>query len=82
MNGKRKVWIIFLKAVLVAALITADQIVKNLVSNHIARGSVVPLVKGIIDLTFPVFNIADICITSGAVLLLADLLFFKGGAFS
>ena len=159
MYRKRTFWNIFLKVMLVAVLITADQIVKNLAENHVISGSVVPLIKGIVDLTFtrntgaafsmfpdsfwfllimrflasgaiifimirfyqrlhtllhvsmslvlagaignlidqifwghvrdmfafhfinfPVFNLADICITTGAVLLFADLLFFKGRA--
>ncbi|MHB1314369.1 MAG: signal peptidase II [Christensenellales bacterium] len=160
MNKKRTIKIILLEAILVIALVAVDQLVKNLAEIHIAPGSIVPLVDGIIDLTFvqntgaafsmfsnsfyfllgvrifagaamifilvryherlhallrvsmglilagalgnlidqillgqvrdmfafrfvdfAVFNVADICITIGAVLLFADLIFFKGQSF-
>lgn len=157
MDRKRTVRIILLEAAAVAAMIILDQIVKNLAQANIAVGSIVPLVDGILDLTFvqntgaafslfsnsfyflvvvralaggamiyifirynkrlhtllrismclilagalgnlidqvllgsvrdmfafrfiefAIFNVADACITVGAVLLFADLIFFKG----
>lgn len=46
--------------------------------DRIFRGFVVDFIETVF-INFPVFNIADIAITAGAVLLIVYLLFFEGG---